>query len=79
MQPIKYLLSVTITTFFCISISFAQISYEDIQILIEKDKYKEALNLTEDHLSRNKTDVKFQFLKGLILLTIRDYKCGIYG
>ena len=73
MQPIKYLLSVTITTFFCISISFAQISYEDIQILIEKDKYKEALNLTEDHLSRNKTDVKFQFLKGLILAHLNRY------
>ena len=73
MQPIKYLLSVIITTFFCISISFAQISYEDIQILIEKDKYKEALNLTEDHLSRNKTDVKFQFLKGLILAHLNRY------
>ena len=73
MQPIKYLLSVTITTFFCISVSYAQISYEDIQILIEKDKHKEALNLTEDHLSRNKTDVKFQFLKGLILAHLNRY------
>ena len=73
MQPIKYLLSVIITTFFCISVSYAQISYEDIQILIEKDKYKEALNLTEDHLSRNKTDVKFQFLKGLILAHLNRY------
>ena len=73
MQPMKYLLSVTITTFFCISVSFAQISYEDIQILIEKDKYKEALNLAEDHLSRNKTDIRFQFLKGLILVHLNRY------
>ena len=73
MQPIKYLLSVTIITFFCISASFAQISYEDIQILIEKDKHKEALNLAEDHLSRNKTDIKFQFLKGLILAHLNRY------
>ena len=73
MQPIKYLLLVIITAFLCISVSYAQISYEDIQILIEKDKYKEALNLTEDHLSRNKTDVKFQFLKGLILAHLNRY------
>ena len=57
----------------CINSSFAQISYEDVQILFEKEQYKEALNLTNDHLSRNKTDIKFQFLKGLILTHIGKY------
>ena len=57
----------------CTNSSFAQISYEDVQILFKKEQYKEALNLTNDHLSRNKTDIKFQFLKGLILTHIGKY------
>jgi len=73
MKLAKHFFLITFIAFICISSSFAQISYEDIQILIQKEQYKEALNLTNDHLSRNKTDIKFQFLKGLILTYLDKY------
>ncbi len=63
MKLIKHFFLIIFITFICINSSVAQISYENIQILVQKEQYKEALNLTNDHLSRNKTDIKFQFLK----------------
>jgi len=53
--------------------SYSQVTYSEIQLLIDNEKYKDALDLTEDHLSRNKSDVKFQFLKGLILTKLGRY------
>ena len=73
MKLAKHFFLITFITIICISGSFAQISYEEIQILVQKEQYKEALNLTNDHLSRNKTDIKFQFLKGLILTYLGKY------
>ncbi len=73
MKLIKHFFLITFITFICINSSVAQISYENIQILVQKEQYKEALNLTNDHLSRNKTDIKFQFLKGLILIYQGEY------
>ena len=73
MKLYKYFLLIIFTTFVYVGSSFAQVSFEDIQAFIQKDQYKEALNLTNDHLSRNKTDIKFQFLKGLILTHLSQY------
>ena len=73
MKLYKYFLLIIFTTFVYVGSSFAQVSFEDIQAFIQKEQYKEALNLTNDHLSRNKTDIKFQFLKGLILTHLGKY------
>ncbi|MEC7876265.1 MAG: tetratricopeptide repeat protein, partial [Pseudomonadota bacterium] len=73
MKLIKRFFLIIFIAITCISGSLAQVSYGDIQIYIEKEQYKEALNLTNDHLSRNKTDIKFQFLKGLILTHLGKY------
>tara|TARA_B100000686_G_scaffold2031_1_gene2244 strand:- start:1196 stop:2671 length:1476 start_codon:yes stop_codon:yes gene_type:complete len=73
MKLYKYFLLIIFTTFVYVGSSFAQVSFEDIQAFIQKEQYKEALNLTNDHLSRNKTDIKFQFLKGLILTHLSQY------
>ena len=45
----------------------AATDYGDIQLLIKQQKFEEALKLTNDQLSRNATDIKLQFMKGLIL------------
>ena len=73
MKLYKYFLLIIFTTFVYVGSSFAQVSFEDIQAFIQKEQYKEALDLTNDHLSRNKTDIKFQFLKGLILTHLSQY------
>ena len=73
MKLYKYFLLIIFTTFVYVGSSFAQVSFKDIQAFIQKEQYKEALNLTNDHLSRNKTDIKFQFLKGLILTHLSQY------
>ena len=73
MKLYKYFLLIIFTTFVYVGSSFAQVSFEDIQAFIQKEQYKEALNLTNDHLSRNKTDIKFQLLKGLILTHLGKY------
>ena len=75
MKLIKYFFLVAFATFTCISGSFAQVSYEGIKILIEKEQYKEALNLTNDHLSRNKTDIKLPFVS--IIVSARNEKHNI--
>ncbi len=41
--------------------------YGDIQLLIKQQKFEEALKLTNNQLSRNASDIKLQFMKGLIL------------
>ena len=73
MKLYKYFLLIIFTTFVYVDTSLAQVSFKDIQAFIQKDQYKEALDLTNDHLSRNKTDIKFQFLKGLILTHLGKY------
>ena len=73
MKLYKYFLLIIFTTFVYVGSSFAQVSFEDIQAFIQKDQYNDALDLTNDHLSRNKTDIKFQFLKGLILTHLSQY------
>ena len=57
----------------CFSNSFAQTSYGDIQLLINDGKYKEALKAAEEQLSRNSSDIKLQFIKGLILTRMDRY------
>ena len=73
MKLYKYFLLIIFTTFVYVGTSLAQVSFKDIQAFIQKEQYKEALDLTNDHLSRNKTDIKFQFLKGLILTHLGKY------
>jgi len=73
MKLYKYFLLIIFTTFVYVGTSLAQVSFKDIQSFIQKEQYKEALDLTNDHLSRNKTDIKFQFLKGLILTHLGQY------
>ena len=73
MKLSKYFLLIIFTTFLYVGVSLAQVSFKDIQTFIQKEQYKEALDLTNDHLSRNKTDIKYQFLKGLILTHLGQY------
>ena len=73
MKIVRYIILTTLLSIVCVINSSAEITYDKIQLLIENDKHKEALNLTEDYLSRNKSDIKFQFLKGLILARLNRY------
>ena len=73
MKIVRYIILTTLLSIICVINSSAEITYDKIQLLIENDKHKEALNLTEDYLSRNKSDIKFQFLKGLILARLNRY------
>jgi len=73
MKLYKYFLLIIFTTFVYVGTPLAQVSFKDIQAFIQKEQYKEALDLTNDYLSRNKTDIKFQFLKGLILTHLGQY------
>ncbi|MAJ91048.1 MAG: hypothetical protein CMF40_02550 [Legionellales bacterium] len=73
MQIVRNILLVFLLTVTLGSNSYSQVTYSEIQLLIDNEKYKDALDLTEDHLSRNKSDVKFQFLKGLILTKLGRY------
>lgn len=52
---------------------FAEATYGDIQLLIKQGQYVEALNLTETQLSKNRSDIKLQFMKGLILTRLDRY------
>jgi len=69
----KNIILIFLSLILCISSVFAQTSYGDIQLLIKKGQYKEALKLTEDQLSQNKSDIKLQFMKGLVLTRLDRY------
>ncbi len=57
----------------CVAASYAQSSYDEIQLLINQGQFKNALNLTEDELASNKSDIKLQFMKGLILTRLDQF------
>lgn len=57
----------------CVAGSYAQSSYDEIQLLINQGQFKKALNLTEDELASNKSDIKLQFMKGLILTRLDQF------
>ena len=69
----KTIISIFLSLILCLSSVFAQTSYGDIQLLIKQGQFKEALKLTEDRLSRDKLDIKLQFMKGLILTRLDRY------
>jgi tetratricopeptide repeat protein len=69
----KTIISIFLSFLFCVSSVIAQTSYGDIQLLINEGQYKGALKLTEDQLSRNASDIKLQFMKGLILTRLDRY------
>jgi tetratricopeptide (TPR) repeat protein len=69
----KTILSIFLSSLFCFSSVHAQTPYGDIQLLINDGQYKEALKLTENQLSQNETDIKLQFMKGLILTRLDRY------
>lgn len=69
----KYFLQALLIFFFFSTSAIAETTYGDIQLLIKQAQYKEALKLTEDQLSRNKADIKLQFMKGLILTRLERY------
>jgi len=69
----KTIISILLSSIFCFSSAFAQSSYGDIQLLINDGQYKEALKLTDNQLSRNASDIKLQFMKGLILTRLDRY------
>ncbi len=69
----KTIISVFLSSIFCFSSVFAQTSYGDIQHLINEGQYNEALKLTEEQLSLNSSDIKLQFMKGLVLTRLDRY------
>ncbi|NOG61709.1 MAG: tetratricopeptide repeat protein [Proteobacteria bacterium] len=69
----KTIFSLFLTSIFCFSSVFAQTSYGDIQLLINEGKYKEALKLTDEQLSQSSSDIKLQFMKGLVLTRLDRY------
>jgi len=69
----KTIISIILSFILCPSSVFAQTSYADIQLLNKQGQYIEALKLTEDQLYRNKSDIKLQFMKGLILTRLDRY------
>jgi tetratricopeptide (TPR) repeat protein len=69
----KTIISILLASIFCFSSVIAQTSYGDIQLLINEGQHKEALKLTDEQLSRNASDIKLQFMKGLILTRLDRY------
>jgi tetratricopeptide (TPR) repeat protein len=69
----KTINAISLGLLFCFSNSFAQTSYGDIQLLINDGQYKKALKITEEQLSRSSSDIKLQFMKGLILTRMDRY------
>ena len=63
----KTTLSIFLCSIFCFTTAHAQSSYGDIQLLINEGQYSEALKLTDEELSRNTSDIKLRFMRGLIL------------
>ena len=69
----KTIISISLGLILCLTSVFAQTAYGDIQLLINQGQYKEAFKLTEEQLSRNRSDIKLQFMKGLILTRLDRY------
>lgn len=69
----KIIISICISLSFCLTSVNAATSYGEIQLLIKQGQFNEALKLTEDQLSRNKSDIKLQFMKGLVLTRLERY------
>ncbi len=67
MNYYKTLFTISLYLLLSFSNAVAQTPYGDIQHLINQGQYKEALSLTESQLAQNKSDIKLQFMKGLIL------------
>jgi tetratricopeptide (TPR) repeat protein len=70
----KTIISIILGLMLCISSTVAQTSYGDIQRLINQGEYKEALKLAEVQLAENKSDIKLQFMKGLVLTRLDRYR-----
>ena len=68
------IISICFGFFFCISLANAESSYGDIQLLIKQNQLNEALKLTEDQLSRDQSDIKLHFLKGLVLTRLDRFQ-----
>lgn len=69
----KTTIALSLCSLLCFSNSFAQTSYGDIQLLVNEKNYKEALKSAEQQLARNSSDIKLQFMKGLILTRMDRY------
>ena len=69
----KAIISIFLCSIFCFTSAFAQTSYGDIQLLINDGQYKEALKLTNEQLSKNSSDIKLQFMRGLVLTRLDRY------
>lgn len=67
MNYFRTITSLLLTLVLCISSAVAATSYGNIQLLTNQGQYQEALKLTEDQLAANKSDIKLQFMRGLIL------------
>ena len=70
----KTVISTFLILVICIANAYSQTSYGDIQLLINQGEYKAALKLTEDQLAANKSDIKLQFMKGLVLTRLDRYR-----
>ncbi len=69
----KTITLILLSSVICLSSVFAQTSYGDIQVLINDGQYNEALKLTNEQLSLNSSDIKLQFMKGLVLTRLDKY------
>jgi len=69
----KTIISILLGSILCFTNVFAQTSYGDIQLLINEGQYNKALKLTEQQLSGNTSDIKLQFMKGLVLTRLDRY------
>jgi len=70
----KIIISIFLSLLLCVTNAYSKTSYGDIQLLINQGEYKEALKLTENQLSANKSDIKLQFMKGLVLTRLDRYR-----
>jgi tetratricopeptide (TPR) repeat protein len=69
----KTIIAIFLSSIFCYSSVLAQTSYGEIQNLINEGKFKEALKSTDEQLLRNSSDIKLQFMKGLVLTRLDRY------
>ena len=69
----KTIISMFLSLLVCVSNVYSKSSYDDIQLLINQGEYEKALLLTEKKLSVTKSDIKLQFMKGLVLTRLDQY------
>ena len=72
MKPFKLFTSVFLLLCAFQQAGAADSPHEQIQVLVDQNHLQEALKLADETLARDESDIRMQFLKGLILTKLND-------